>query len=129
MSSQRDLTGLAVEDKTGNPDPQEDELYETAVEMVKRLEKASISLLQRRLRIGYTRAARLIDMMEERGVVGPPKEGSSKPRDVLAGLICPLHPIKLEVLRRKVDQQYLESSRRATALARQPTRQADPSQS
>ncbi len=84
MSSQRDLTGLAVEDKTGNPDPQEDELYETAVEMVRRLEKASISLLQRRLRIGYTRAARLIDMMEERGVVGPPKEGSSKPRDVLA---------------------------------------------
>ncbi len=64
-------------------DPDEDELYETAVEMVRRLEKASISLLQRRLRIGYGRAARLVDMMEERGVVGPPKEGSSKPRDVL----------------------------------------------
>ena len=64
-------------------DPDEDELYETAVEMVRRLEKASISLLQRRLRIGYTRAARLMDVMEERGVVGPPKEGSSKPRDVL----------------------------------------------
>lgn len=63
--------------------PDEDELYQTAVEMVRRLEKASISLLQRRLRIGYTRAARLMDMMEERGVVGPPKEGSSKPRDVL----------------------------------------------
>ena len=62
---------------------QEDELYDKAVEMVRRLEKASISLLQRRLRIGYTRAARLIDVMEERGVVGPPKEGSSKPRDVL----------------------------------------------
>lgn len=83
MSSQRDLSGMAVEDKTGNPDPQEDELYQTAVDMVRRLEKASISLLQRRLRIGYTRAARLVDMMEERGVVGPPKEGSSKPRDVL----------------------------------------------
>jgi len=64
-------------------DPEEDELYQTAVDMVRRLEKASISLLQRRLRIGYTRAARLMDMMEERGVVGPPKEGSSKPRDVL----------------------------------------------
>ena len=64
-------------------DPEEDELYQTAVEMVRRLDKASISLLQRRLRIGYTRAARLVDMMEERGVVGPPKEGSSKPRDVL----------------------------------------------
>ena len=70
-------------DTPGNANPDEDELYQTAVEMVRRLEKASISLLQRRLRIGYTRAARLVDMMEERGVVGPPKEGSSKPRDVL----------------------------------------------
>ncbi len=81
MAPNRD--GLAVEGKTGNPNPDEDELYQTAVDMVRRLEKASISLLQRRLRIGYTRAARLVDMMEERGVVGPPKEGSSKPRDVL----------------------------------------------
>ena len=81
MAPNRD--GLAVEGKTGNPNPDEDELYQTAVEMVRRLEKASISLLQRRLRIGYTRAARLVDMMEERGVVGPPKAGSSKPRDVL----------------------------------------------
>ena len=67
----------------GSANPDEDELYQPAVDMVRRLEKASISLLQRRLRIGYTRAARLMDMMEERGVVGPPKEGSSKPRDVL----------------------------------------------
>ncbi len=67
----------------GSADSDEDEYYQTAVDMVRRLEKASISLLQRRLRIGYTRAARLMDMMEERGVVGPPKEGSSKPRDVL----------------------------------------------
>ncbi len=79
----RDMSGMAVENKTGNPDPQEDELYQTAVDMVRRLDKASISLLQRRLRIGYTRAARLVDMMEARGVVGPPKEGSSKPRDVM----------------------------------------------
>ena len=83
MSQDRDREGMAAEDKTGNPDPQDDELYQPAVDMVRRLDKASISLLQRRLRIGYTRAARLIDMMEERGVVGPPKEGSSKPRDVL----------------------------------------------
>ena len=81
MAPKRD--GLAVEGKTGNPNPDEDELYQTAVDMVRRLDKASVSLLQRRLRIGYTRAARLVDMMEERGVVGPPKEGSSKPRDVL----------------------------------------------
>jgi DNA segregation ATPase FtsK/SpoIIIE-like protein len=61
----------------------DDDMYEQAVELVRRLEKASVSLLQRRLRIGYTRAARLIDMMEARGVVGPAKDGSSKPRDVL----------------------------------------------
>jgi len=68
---------------TGDHEGSEDELYEKAVELVRRLDKASISLLQRRLRIGYTRAARLIDMMEARGVIGPAKEGSSKPRDVL----------------------------------------------
>jgi DNA segregation ATPase FtsK/SpoIIIE-like protein len=60
----------------------EDAMYDEAVELVRRLNKASVSLLQRRLRIGYTRAARLIDVMEERGVIGPPTEGS-KPRDVL----------------------------------------------
>ncbi len=60
----------------------EDELYEQAVELVQRLGKASISLLQRRLRIGYTRAARLIDRMETDGIVGPSTEGS-KPREVL----------------------------------------------
>ncbi len=65
------------------PDGQEDDLYEEAVALVRRLNKASVSLLQRRLRIGYTRAARLIDVMEERGVVGPAIEGSSKPREVL----------------------------------------------
>lgn len=63
-------------------DDGEDVLYNDAVELVRRLNKASVSLLQRRLRIGYTRAARLIDMMEERGVVGPPVEGS-RPREVL----------------------------------------------
>lgn len=67
---------------TGDTD-EDDELYEQAVELVRRLNKASVSLLQRRLRIGYTRSARLIDVMEARGVIGPAKEGSSKPRDVL----------------------------------------------
>jgi DNA segregation ATPase FtsK/SpoIIIE-like protein len=60
----------------------EDAMYDEAVELVRRLNKASVSLLQRRLRIGYTRAARLIDIMEERGVVGPAQSGS-QPRDVL----------------------------------------------
>ena len=76
-----DMDEMAAEGGAAGSD--EDELYPAAVELVRRLEKASISLLQRRLRIGYTRAARLIDLLEERGVIGPSKEGSSKPRDVL----------------------------------------------
>ena len=60
-----------------------DELYPIAVDLVRQLNKTSISLLQRRLRIGYTRASDLIDRMEEHGVIGPAKEGSSKPRNVI----------------------------------------------
>ncbi|MBI2033602.1 MAG: hypothetical protein HYT13_00680 [Candidatus Liptonbacteria bacterium] len=59
---------------------EEDELYEEAVEVVVRAKKASASLLQRRLKVGYARAARLLDLMEEAGVVGP-GEGA-KPREV-----------------------------------------------
>lgn len=59
----------------------EDDLYDRAVQLVIETQTASVSLLQRRLRIGYARAARLIDMMEQNGVVGP-YEGS-KPREVL----------------------------------------------
>ncbi|GLF90598.1 DNA translocase SpoIIIE [Bacillus safensis] len=59
----------------------EDDLYHEAVELIIGMQTASVSMLQRRFRIGYTRAARLIDAMEERGVVGP-YEGS-KPREVL----------------------------------------------
>ncbi|WP_075980870.1 FtsK/SpoIIIE family DNA translocase [Bacillus massilinigeriensis] len=59
----------------------DDELYNAAVDLVIEMQTASVSMLQRRFRIGYTRAARLIDEMELRGVVGP-YEGS-KPRAVL----------------------------------------------
>ncbi|WP_312115373.1 DNA translocase FtsK [Brevibacillus reuszeri] len=62
------------------PQAVDDELYDQAVQIVSEAQTASASLLQRRLRVGYTRAARLIDMMEARGVVGP-YEGS-KPREV-----------------------------------------------
>ncbi|WP_020059081.1 DNA translocase FtsK [Bacillus sp. 123MFChir2] len=59
----------------------EDNLYDEAVQLVVDMQTASVSMLQRRFRIGYTRAARLIDAMEMNGVVGP-YEGS-KPREVL----------------------------------------------
>ena len=59
----------------------DDDLYDDALDVVIRARKASASLLQRRLRVGYARAARLLDIMEAKGVIGP-GEGS-KPRDIL----------------------------------------------
>ncbi len=59
-----------------------DDLFNQAVDIVRMQKKASISLLQRRLRIGYTRAARLIDLLEEKGIVGP-SEPSSRWREVI----------------------------------------------
>lgn len=59
----------------------DDELYEEAKNMVLEMGKASASLLQRRLRVGYARAARLLDLLEEEGVVGP--ADGAKPREIL----------------------------------------------
>ena len=64
-----------------NNSADEDDLYEEAREIVVKAGKASTSYLQRKLRVGYARAARLIDMLEERGVIGP-GEGA-KPREVI----------------------------------------------
>ncbi len=66
-------------DALGNDDDN-DELLDEAVETVKAARKASASLLQRRLKVGYARAARLLDMMEERGIIGP--GDGAKPREV-----------------------------------------------
>ena len=67
------------------PEENEDEgLIEKAVTIVRQSQRASASLLQRRLRIGYPRAARLLDQLEEMGVVGP-SQGGGKERDVLLG--------------------------------------------
>ncbi|MCJ7432461.1 MAG: DNA translocase FtsK [Anaerolineales bacterium] len=61
---------------------QDDGLIEQAISMVRSSQRASASLLQRRLRIGYPRAARLLDQLEEMGLVGP-SQGGGKERDVL----------------------------------------------
>ncbi len=68
----------------GNKDATEEPLYNEIVEFVVTQGKASASLLQRKFRLGYNRAARAIDLLEERGIVGP--QNGSKPREVLVKL-------------------------------------------
>ncbi len=72
-----------VDSDDGEFDPDEDPLLDRAIEVVVAAQTASVSLLQRRLRVGYTRAGRLINMLERRGIISP-YEGS-KPRTVLVG--------------------------------------------
>ena len=60
------------------------ELYAQAIDVLKSTKRASTSMIQRRLRIGYNRAARIMDLMEEKGVVGP--ENGSSPREILVDL-------------------------------------------
>jgi S-DNA-T family DNA segregation ATPase FtsK/SpoIIIE len=62
-------------------DGPEDPMYQEAVRVVCEMGKASTSTLQRRLRLGYGRAARILDMMQRDGIIGPPD--GSRPRDVL----------------------------------------------
>jgi S-DNA-T family DNA segregation ATPase FtsK/SpoIIIE len=69
-------------DASGKAKPKTDELLSEAVNLVLSTNQASSSSIQRRFRIGYTRAARLIDTMEELGIVGP-NPGSNKPREIL----------------------------------------------
>lgn len=76
-----DYTEEISSKKMDNEDSYEEPLYDEIVEFVVSTGKASASLLQRRFRLGYNRAARCIDLLEERGIVGPSK--GDKPRDVL----------------------------------------------
>ncbi len=69
------------EDDSAEEDGPEDAMYQEAVRVVCEMGKASTSTLQRRLRLGYGRAARILDMMQRDGIIGPPD--GSRPRDVL----------------------------------------------
>ena len=71
------------ESKTVSADLIDDAKYDEAVELVSRLGHASISLIQRHMRIGYNRAARIIEAMEGEGLIGP-SDGTSRPREVMA---------------------------------------------
>ena len=74
-------SGLA--DMEGTTD-EDDPLYNEIVQFVVETQKASASLLQRKFKLGYNRAARIIDLLEERGIIGP--QNGSKPREVLVSL-------------------------------------------
>jgi S-DNA-T family DNA segregation ATPase FtsK/SpoIIIE len=71
------------ESKKIGVEQEKDDLYHEAVKIVVQTRQASVSMVQRKLRVGYTRAARMIDIMEEEGIVGP--YNGSKPREILAG--------------------------------------------
>lgn len=62
----------------------DDDLVEQAMQIIRETRRASTSALQRRLKIGYTRAARIMDLLEERGIVGPPR--GSEAREILMDL-------------------------------------------
>ena len=66
---------------SGDASGDEDEMIEEAIDVIMDCRQASTSMLQRRLKLGYARAARIIDQIEERGIIGP-SEGS-KPRQIL----------------------------------------------
>jgi len=72
---------VPVEDRVHGEEDEYDEKYDDAVALVTQTRQASISMLQRRLRVGYNRAARMIEMMEKEGIVGP--ADGIKPREVL----------------------------------------------
>lgn len=86
---QEEFTPLEDEDtpdrEAGMSGSEQDDLYDEAVQCVLENDSASTSLLQRRLKIGYGRAARLLDLMEENEIVGPPR--GSKPREILLNKI------------------------------------------
>lgn len=74
----------AEEEEVTGVDNHEDEFYNAAVELVLREGKASVSFIQRRLRLGYNRAARIMEAMEKNGIVGPMEPGKHY-REILAG--------------------------------------------
>ncbi len=77
----REITKLPPDEKIKSRDEEHDERYDDAIALITKTRQASISMIQRHLRIGYNRAARIIEMMEKEGVVGP--SDGVKPREVL----------------------------------------------
>ena len=110
---------MAPEEESGGQDtefdPDDDPLLEDAIRLVAEMQTASTSMLQRRMRLGYTRAGRLVDMLERRGVISG-YEGS-KPRQVLI-----TEADVPRVLANLAEAGRLGSSGPAADRARRPTR-------
>ncbi|MGI9534953.1 MAG: DNA translocase FtsK [Thermodesulfobacteriota bacterium] len=75
------ITYIEEKEDNGEIDDEKDELYDTALRLIAETKQASISMLQRRLKIGYNRAANIVETMEREGVIGP-QESAGKPREV-----------------------------------------------
>jgi S-DNA-T family DNA segregation ATPase FtsK/SpoIIIE len=71
-------------DGENETDPEEEQILERCIEVMRQERKASTSLFQRRLRLGYGRAARMIDLLEQRGIIGP--GDGAKPREILVSM-------------------------------------------
>jgi DNA segregation ATPase FtsK/SpoIIIE, S-DNA-T family len=74
------------DEKGGSEDEVQDERWEDALRLVADTKQASISMVQRRLRIGYNRAARIVEMMEHEGMIAQ-SDGTSKPREIYMDVI------------------------------------------
>ena len=86
VQAQIDRAARDDDDEDGDDEDlgDDDQLYRQALDVLKSTRRASTSMLQRRLRIGYNRAARIMEIMEDKGIVGP--ENGSSPREILADL-------------------------------------------
>ncbi len=76
-----DITHIDDSEELGDFDSEKDELYKEALKIIVDTKQVSISMLQRRLKIGYNRAANIVEMMEREGIIGP-QESAGKPREV-----------------------------------------------
>ena len=81
ITDYREVAGIKSRHGSGSISSQSDEILPDAKKLVVETGTASASFLQRRLKVGYARAARLLDLMEEEGIVGPSR--GAKPRDIL----------------------------------------------
>jgi hypothetical protein len=79
-SGEYDLDILSIDSEERPEIEEDDPMFDEAIDIVLKTKRASASFLQRRLKIGYNRAARLIELMEEKGIIGPPR--GSKPREI-----------------------------------------------